>query len=60
MIENEQEIFKKYLSFKKEESNQVEKLQATIGRLKIENDFLAKLAYFLSEKKLHPYLQKDS
>ena len=44
LIENGQEIFKKDLSFKKEESNQVEKLHATIGRLKVENDFLAKFA----------------
>lgn len=44
LIENGQEIFKKDLSFKKEECNQVEKLHATIGRLKVENDFLAKFA----------------
>ena len=44
LIENGQEIFKKDLSFKKEESNQVDKLHAKIGRLKVEKDFLAKFA----------------
>jgi transposase len=43
LLENGSEIFSKGIPAKIDQEVEVEKLHATIGRLKVENDFLAKV-----------------
>ena len=44
VLENGQDIFKNGLPQKDSQEKEIEKLHATIGKLKVENDFLEKCA----------------
>lgn len=44
LLENGQEVFKNGTPVKNQGQTELDQLHATIGRLKVENDFLAKVA----------------
>ena len=44
LLENGADVFKNGTSSSTSETGQIEKLHATIGKLKVENDFLSKFA----------------